>query len=175
MSPIILALLVNSIFLFSMLLSQCFGNLPTRGSLIPGTKQPFLYWQDFHCQKYGNAVGMPLMLATFIKVYANDQELHWWALYIGIGLLATIIFTIMCLSKDHKPDWGFPAKGKINLGGIIHLIYFWFYVSIISFTLFHWTKLTANDWSIFFAGLIIYAISWWKDVKSGNFDPLKLS
>ncbi len=156
-----------------MLLAQRFANLPARGSKIPGTNQPFLYWQDFYCQKWGNTFAMPLMLTAFISAYSqNLTSLLWWVLSINIGFWATVIFTVLCLATKHKPDWGFPVAGEISLGGIIHLFYFWIYATVIVFTFGHLSSLGKLDSLALLSGLIIYAINFVKDVKSGNFQPL---
>ncbi len=168
------AIVINSTLIAFMFVAQLiasfYNRLPARGSFIPGTKQPFLYWQDFYCQKWGNTVGMPLMLAAFIGTYSQNPKPYSLIFWFVIGFLATLYFRGMCLSAKHKPDWGFPMKGKISLGGIIHLGYFWFYFSIIFFTV--WNCITKPEWLMFGAGLIIYAITWHKDLRSGNFAPL---
>lgn len=78
----------------------------------------------------------------------------------------------MCLSKDYKPDWGFPEIGKISAGGLLHLPYFGFSVvaGVWCLGLFRFPGTVL--WT-YLAGAVLYAVCFALEIKSGNFDPLK--
>ena len=42
-----------------------------------------------------------------------------------------VFFTRMCLGENHKPDYGFPAPGKVSLAGALHSVYHGVNVAII--------------------------------------------
>jgi hypothetical protein len=88
------------------------NRLPARGSFIPGTKQPFLYWQDFYCQKWGNTVGHAAdARGIHRRLWPKTRTSH---IPGGCFLVRDrlrgrqFIFRVLCLAAKHKPDWGFP-------------------------------------------------------------------
>lgn len=153
------------------------GNLPYRGSTIPGTVQPFLWMDDFHIMTWGDIVGIPMILTAFAHLVANGYiGLCQWGVFIAVAAYDADFFRRMCLSKDHKPDWGFPEVGKISWGGISHLPYHGVGVAGSAISLVH-LALGHLSWSVAcyaLTGAAIYIASVAADVLTGKFDPLRI-
>jgi hypothetical protein len=151
------------------------GKIPKRGSLIPGTKQKFLYWQDFHVQTFGDFLGLLFIANGFIHLAISGMSSTLWIVFIASGIIFGGLFLKSALSYNHKPDWGFPAPGKISLGGIIHLPYF----AILSgmstvclITMINGQMKGCLLWSTLGGG-IFYVIIFLIDIKKGHFDAIK--
>ncbi len=101
------------------------GKIPARHSIIPGTNQKFLYWQDFYMQVYADLFGFLWLMNAFIHLWIRGYITQWlWIIFWVVFVVSIALFLKSCLAKNHKPDWGFPAVGRISLGGISHLPYF---------------------------------------------------
>jgi|GEM_PF-940942 len=152
------------------------GKLPRRHSIIPGTDQKFLYWQDFYTQTYGDLIGLMLVLNGFLHIFnrLRNAEIFIFAV---IGLIAMIAFFAPRLSKNHKPSWGEPRAGQISFGGFVHS----FYSSLLSAMscLCLWSIITGRMAGVLLwltlVGGIIWVVALIMDTISGNFDPLKIT
>jgi hypothetical protein len=183
MQMIIIALVLNSVACLAMYLTQQWevkkGKLLPHGSMIPGTNQVFLHWQDFYCQRYGCTLGLPFVAATFLELWTGGYVTTNQLLFTTIvALIGTVGFEGMCLSDGHKPDWGFPEKGKVSYGGLIHAVYWGLNVGMVIICIYH-LLITGNlDGPVRVAALIggaIYIGSNLCDIKSGNFAQIASS
>ncbi len=169
-------LAINTVGVISILLAQdTDANLPVRHSLIPGTNQKFLYIQDFWTMTWGDLYGVPLFVNAFVHLVKREIIYLWWA--IPIGAVVTLGFLVMCLGKNHKPDYGFPATGKISLAGKLHLFYFgmgWGAGLVALWSLFVTgdSPLDIIAW-VGLAGAGFYLACFGAEFASGNFDQLK--
>lgn len=172
--------IINSALCF---LQYCFqeidflaGRISERHSLIPGTKQKFLYWQDFYMQTYGDFLGLVWVMNAFGHLFSTGTiSLFLWAVFIVVFVFSTVLVLLSCLKMDHKPDWGYPRPGKISLGGLSHVPYFALQAAMGIVCLI--SIITGQlrgpvMWMALFGGLVIAAMSF-ADKKSGHFDPLK--
>ena len=160
-----------------MYLSQVLDtSLSSRHSLIPGTRQKFLYMQDFWTMTFGDMLGVSMIAIAFTHLAVNGYiDLWQWIAFVALSIVSAVIFAQMCLSKDHKPDMGFPDIGKISWLGILHLPYFGVGIAISIICI--WNLVTGNlrgpvMW-IGLAGGMFYIACFIAEIKSGNFDPLK--
>lgn len=157
---------------------QCDLNMPARHSIIPGTRQRFIHMQDFWTCSWGDCLPLCLILNAFVTLAMADKITVWQWLSLGImSVILGIGFLVMCLGKDHKPDQGYPAPGKVSLHGYLHLPHFGVSVSMVVLTV--WHIIIGNFRGgpvlyLFIVGAVLWAITFVLDVKSGNFDPLKL-
>jgi len=148
-------------------------NLPARHSIIPGTNQKFLHMQDLYRTVCGDLFGVPLIINAFVHLVARDAANFWWGLI--FALIGSVIFLMICLKKDHKPDLGFPKTGKISLNGMLHLPYFGIGIGASIICL--WNLFTGYLYGpvmlIAFMGGVFYLICYVAEIKSGNFALLK--
>lgn len=157
-------------------LQQIDKSLPPRHSLIPGTKQKFLYMQDFHTMFWGDAIGLTLIVNAFVHLAVNGHVALWeWVVLLLIIVADGFGFMKMCLTKDHKPDQGFPEIGKISWHGLSHLPYHGAGVAMSLLSIWHIVSgdLRGPVLYVALAGGAIYIASFIADIKTGNFDPLK--
>ncbi|PKM91803.1 hypothetical protein CVU82_01180 [Candidatus Falkowbacteria bacterium HGW-Falkowbacteria-1] len=175
-----LVALLNTLFCLSQYLAEQLdkkrGNLPSRKSIISSSKQKFLYWEDFYTQTYGDLFGLVWITNGFIHLAIKGEITNLeWVIFIAFSIILATIFAWMNLRPSHKPDWGYPQKGKISLGGISHLPYF----GILSgMALICFINIISGDlrgaplWATL-AGGLFYIIMTVADIKSGNFDEFK--
>jgi len=169
--------LVNSFWMVVMFVAQQLDkSLPARHSIIPGTNQKFLHFQDFWTMTYGDAVGVSIINVAFIHLAVAGFLGVWhWVIFLAMIFALAAGFAKMCMSQGHKPDMGFPDIGKISLIGILHLPYFGFGIVAGAFCV--WFIFTGDlRGPVLYTGLLgaaIYAVFWGLEVRSGNFDPLK--
>ena len=158
------------------LAQQLDKSLPPRYSLIPGTKQKFLYMQDWYTMKYGDVIAVPLIANVFVHlaVYGRINFVQ-WGIFVVLFLILTVTGISMCLTAEHKPDQGFPSTGKVSIQGWLHMPYFgvgWSMgtISLINLPFGHVTGPVL--WLGVFGG-VFYLACLFAEFKSGNFDPLK--
>lgn len=151
------------------------GKIPKRRSLIPGTRQKFLYWQDFHVQTFGDFLGLLFIANGFVHLAMAGMSSTLWTVFIASGTIFGGLFLKSALSHNHKPDWGFPTPGRISLGGIIHLPYF----AILSgmsmvclIAIIDGQMKGGLLWSTLGGG-IFYVFIFWIDITKGHFDVLR--
>jgi len=151
------------------------GKIAARHSLIPGTKQKFLYWEDFYMQTYGDFLGLVWVMNGFAQLLAAGKidSLMWlvFSFFAVLGILATLK---SCLAKDHKPDWGYPEAGKASLGGLSHLPYFGLQsgMGIVCLIKAFTGDLTGLALVMSVSGGVIISAMAVLDRKTGHFDPL---
>lgn len=164
---------LNLFWISAMFMAQHLDkSLPPRNSLIPGTRQKFLYANDFWTMTYGDVVGVSLIWVAFSHVAVNWFGAYTWMFFWAVAFLVALNFMRMCLKADHKPDWGYPAQGEISLGGYLHLPYFGFSV-VAGVWCLGLVREPGIVLMIYLAGAVIYIICFVLEIKSGNFDPLK--
>lgn len=156
------------------------GKISPRHSIIPGTEQKFLYWEDFYTQTYGDFLGLIWIVNGFAHLIFKNKLSNWeWIIFLLFSILMMVVFFwSTAKAEDHKPDWGYPKKGKISLGGLVHLPYFG---ALSSMALICFINIISGDlegvvlWTTLIGGLF-YVGTFLLDIKSGNFDKLhKLS
>lgn len=166
--------ITNVLCIGAMLVAQALDRgLPPRNSIILGTKQKFLYIQDFWTMTWGDGIGVLLIVNAFVHLVIKDITNLWWGL--PIVVVSGLGFLKMCLGKDHKPDYGFPDIGKVSFAGILHLFYFG--AGIAASVMCVWNLFTGDlrgpvMW-VALAGGAFYIVCFVLEVRSGNFDPLK--
>jgi hypothetical protein len=176
---LVIALLANSAYLLVILSAQRLekqaGKLRARHDIIPGTRQIFLYWQDFTTQVAGNTFLMPFVLYVFLwQLLYQGFHSSVWLWFIGIAIVDMCLFAMMCLAKDHKPDWGYPLPGRMSVCGFLQLLYHGAFTSIIAISLYslvmHWADIPGM---IMITCLVIYLAFARLDYKFGYFEKLK--
>ena len=150
--------------------------MPVRGSIIQGTDQKFMYWQDYYCQRYGSW-GIVLIWIGFAH-FAFFYPFSWseWIAYIMLAVTDGVCLTVLCLRPVHKPDYGFPEPQKISKAGVIHSIYHGLTVAAIALMIVR--GLLLEEWrNIFFVflglGIAFYFFTIRKDCKAGHFSFLE--
>lgn len=154
------------------------GDVQERGTLIPGTNQTFLHWQDFYCQMYGCMIGLPLIAtgALHLMYYGHVDSIAQWIAFALIIPVDAILFTMMCLGNKHKPDWGFPEVGNPSVGGLFHSCYHGVIVSFAVICIWHIIlgNLRGEVMWLVVVGGVIYVISFLVDIRAGHFKKIKL-
>jgi hypothetical protein len=171
---LVLVALCNTLYMVVMRLAEFVDDkLPPRRSNIPGTRQPFLYIRDFWTMTWGDFLGVPLIVNGFVHLVMDDVANFAWAAHIGMA--GAIVFLFVCLSKNHKPDYGFPDTGRVSRAGVLHLFYLAVGVGAAAMCV---GRLVTGElygtvlW-VALAGGAIYILCFFADVKSGNFASLK--
>ncbi|MEK7541147.1 MAG: hypothetical protein AAB529_02860 [Patescibacteria group bacterium] len=175
---LLVVVLVNSLWMAAMFATQQLDkSLPPRNSVIPGTNQKFLYFQDFWTMTWGDAIGVALINTAFVHLAVNGcLGVGHWLVFATLVIAFSLGFAKMCMGQNHKPDMGFPATGEISPIGILHLPYFGFGMVAGAFCIsFVFTgDLRGPVFYVGFGGAAFYALCFVAEVKSGNFDPLKI-
>ncbi len=161
-------------------LQQLDKKLPPRGSIIPGTRQKFLYIQDWNTMLWGDTIAVPLVLSTFVHLAMNDLVAQWqWAFLVLFSNILSVFFIgRVCWNNDHKPDYG-TYDNHQSWAGVIHATYFGICVAVSGITFGNVVLAIINEKisvEVLGAGLLgatIYAVSWICDYVAGNFKPLK--
>lgn len=151
-------------------------SLPLRHSLIPGTKQKFLYMQDWYTCTWGDMFALPFILSAFAHLAINGYiGLYQWILFGILVAILSVGFLVMCLGKDHKPDQGYPEVGKVSWQGILHLPHFGVAVAMSLLIIWHLIlgHVTGLVLYLTLAGAVAWFYTFYLDAKTGNFDPLK--
>lgn len=176
----ILVFVVNSsLCLFQYLIQEIDflrKKIPPRNSIIPGTSQKFLYWQDFYNQTYGDFLGLIWIMNGFVQLVISGQISDTdWFIFIITAVISILIFLFINLQKNHKPDWGYPSEGKVSWGGLSHLPYFGllFGMSVICLIKIINGEVKTLLLLTILGGFTIYAITTILDIKSGHFNPLR--
>lgn len=150
--------------------------LPPRGSLIPGTKQPFLYMGDWRSMTWGDTLGVLFILNAFAHLVAHGHisSAEWLVIVVLAAAIGEAFFW-MCLGENHKPDQGFPKAGKWSWHGLSHVPYLGAAIAMGISCLWHifMGELRGPVLYAGLAGLALYAVSVVADIKAGNFAPLK--
>lgn len=151
------------------------GAIKPRHSVISGTRKKFLYWEDFYAQTYGDFFGLVFVMNGFAHLFINGISSWEWLVFIVVSIASVAVFVYMNLQDSHKPDWGYPAKGKISLGGIIHLPYFGALSGMSVICLINIINGGIEGILLYttISGMAIYLITVVLDIKSGHFDSLK--
>lgn len=152
-------------------------SLPSRHSLILGTRQKFLYMQDFYAL-WGDIFAVPLILNAFAHLVFNGCISFWqWIAFALVAAADAYNFRKICLKSNHKPDLGCPEIGKMSCNGLLHLPYHGVCIAASLLVMLHAVaniKHFAAIYWIALTGGAIYIASVWADKRAGNFDPLKL-
>lgn len=76
-SILFLIIVLNSLFCFIQYLVEKFEEktekIPLRHSIIPGTNQKFLYWEDFYTQTYGDFLGLVWIANGFAHLIVEKK------------------------------------------------------------------------------------------------------
>jgi hypothetical protein len=177
---LVIVIFINSLFcIFQYTIQQIDkskGRIPARNSIIPGTNQKFLYWQDFYNQTYGDFFGLVWIMNAFSQLLVKGQISKFeWLIFIFLAIGSASAFLLMNLRLSHKPDWGYPLKGEVSWGGLSHLPYFG---SLFAMAAICFVKIASGEingillWTVV-VSILIYTTTTILDIKSGNFDPIK--
>jgi len=147
---------------------------------IPPKSKSFLYLEGFNTSGWGDVIGL-----TMVDICVGALIVHGWTinflvptiLFAVAGIMGTVLFAMMCLRRNHKPDAGYPAAGKISWQGRVHLVYFAFQITYgvlgIVLLINTFTSDVSSDiaWYIVIglSGLALYAIAFVLDLKQGKF------
>lgn len=150
------------------------GAIMARHSLIPGTHQKFLYWQDFSTQTWGDMLGLGLVWVAFAHIKHMITPLG-WVMLTGIGLASAVAFWAMCTRSTHKPDWGYPRMAQTSAGGSTHLVYFGTSTAFAVACLPYIIGGALKDWplALFLIGSVIWTAAACVDWAAGRFEKLK--
>jgi len=156
--------------------AQLDKSLPPWNSKIPGTEQKFLAPWGFWTMTYGDLLAIPLVFNAFSHLVVADITNLWLGLIIGD--ISGIGFTVMCLGKRHKPDYGFPQAGKVSVAGLMHSVYFGAGFGAVAVCLWHLFVTGNLPWLSVVTWVALVAIPLYVpcvvlDFTSGNFDPLE--
>ena len=169
-------LTVNCFYMGLMyLLQELDRNLSSRHSTIPGTKQKFLYMQDFYTMIWGDFIAVPLIVNAFVHLALHGLSLAEWVLFFTVIVVDAFGFLWLCTRSSHKPDQGFPEVGKVSWHGLAHLPYHGVVVAISIILIWH-IFIDNLHGSILYTSLmggVLYIVSFIADIISGNFDRLK--
>jgi len=152
------------------------GNMPPRGSIIPGTNQKFMYMQDWFTCTWGDMFALPLVLNAFVTLAVNGRIAAWeWILSAMLAVILGVGFLLMCLGKDHKPDQGYPEIGVVSLQGILHLPHFGVAVAMVVVCVGHaiFGGLRGPVLYTAIVGGVLWVVTFVLDAVTGHFDPIK--
>jgi hypothetical protein len=170
------ALLIAVVFEISQRLSVAAGQIPARGIHVWEGK-PFLHWDAFVCQKYGDLVCLSGLNAAVIVAMGRVKLVPWsYPLLCTIavlGILAAIVWVVSVKKQFAfgifaRWDWGFTApNGKLTIAGWFHLVYFAIEAGVIGSGLLYLLWKPIGLWiRIFMAVCIVgYAITAIYDAK----------
>lgn len=130
--------LVNAAFIAllfeaSQRISVAAGQIPPRGIHVWKGK-PFLHWNDFACQKFGDLIFISgLAAAVFVATSRIRSTMGSW-IFLAATFVLAIVATILWSSsvkkqfaagKFNRWDWGFTApSGELTFAGRVHNVYF---------------------------------------------------
>lgn len=177
-NQMILIILANTALCFAQFgaekIDQKRGKIPLRHSLIPGTKEKFLHWEDYYSSTYGDLLGMPLVIYGFYQLipHLSSYEL------ISFGplcIVSNIFYLAPRLLSVRRISWGEPAIGKISLGGYVHSFYFALLLSMLMMCFYgaltH--KITSPTTWMVVLGISIWGAFFMADIRSGHFKDSK--
>lgn len=164
------------------------GKIPARGSTIPGTRQKFLWIQDWSTMTWGDLVGLApaLCVGLFLGGAYLPSLPNWQWVVVATTLVGVITgweFHRMCLRPNHKPDYGFPRPGEASSMGVAHSVFFGLSAGIILVTIYtFWQYPEKMDdlvpawllWGMFLGGLAVLGAATIVDLVKGRFAPLML-
>lgn len=172
--------LFNAIACLLMFVAEQFDRLGSRiqprHSIIPGTYQRFIYFEDFSTHTWGDPIGMGLVWAGFGHLVGRLGAGEWVAFGIIAGIVAPLWFLRACTRPSHTPDWGFPARGKVSLGGVVHLwTHFGPCIGMVALGFWEWIFGAFSGWPllIWLIGIVVWIVAWRRDQQSGRFDPIR--
>jgi hypothetical protein len=174
---IAIPVLVNTVLCLLQLLAekveQKMGRMPKRHSIIPGSKQKFLCWEDYYCQTYGDILGLVWVMIGFYSMIIKLTNYE-WLMFGVLCLISFIIFLVPRIKKDKRPTWG-ESNGKISIGGYIHSVYFSLSLAMTVMCLYGMLigKLIGVYVVLVLGGVLIWSVSCLIDLLVGNFAPLK--
>lgn len=173
---VVVSLAFNSVFCYMIYKTQQAeahaGKIPARRSIIPGTRQQFLYLQDFRVMVWGDWICLAVTgIAFWYLVLSQNITPLSWVAYIAIAIIDAIAFTLMCLVKTHKPDYGFPEVGKTSIAGYLHSGYHGCNVAGIILSVWHFLIGNLHGWPMWclFIGGGAYLVAFYLDIRTGNF------
>ena len=174
------ALIVNtSLCLMQYLLEQRDkrrGIIEPRHSIIPGSDQKILYWEDFYTQTYGDFLGLIWIMNCFCQLLVKGQlGLMDILILIIVGGASVYLFIINKLNPRSKPDWGKTLDGKLTIGAISHFPYFALLSGMSAVCLINMLLGQVTGWLLIttLIGTVIYGITVLLDFTSENFSLLK--
>jgi len=166
------SLLVFLQFYVQRLESRC-HLIPRRWSIIPGTKQKFLYWQDYYTNTWGDLLGLVwLMNGIFHLLGAGSISIF----QLFMALFMAVLITLLCwgywLGRQHKPDWCFPAINETSMSGRFHLAYFGLMVGLAYLCILSafFGRLTGAPLYLVVIGSLIWFFTIWLDSRAGHFE-----
>ncbi len=174
---LVVVFLLNTLYVALIFLAQQVDkSLPPRHSIIPGTNQKFLYMQDFYTMTWGDLIGLSFIGNAFVHLVVYGQVGVWhWLVFAVLAVVFAVVYLVMWLGPNHKPDIGFPKAGKIGLQGIVHQPYFGFYMALSVLCI--WFIFTGSlNGVVLYVGLVgalFYLVCHEADKLTGNFDALK--
>jgi len=153
------------------------NRIAPRHSIIPKTKQKFLYWEDYYAQTYGDFLGLVWIMNGFAHLVVQGQiTTAQWIVFGVVSFLAALIFLLVNLKPGHKPDWGWPSEGYISRGGLSHLPYFGINAGMVTVCVINMIngKMTGYLlWTTLLGGAI-WTIATIYDWRAGHFDGVKI-
>jgi hypothetical protein len=132
-------------FEVSQRLSVAAGQIPARGIHMWQGK-PFLHWNAFACQKYGDFIFLSgLNAAVIVGMHrvklTSGQDYAVLGMIVGsiltLGILSAIAWVVSVKKQFARGifdrwDWGFTAPaGKLTIAGWFHLVYFAIEASVV--------------------------------------------
>lgn len=150
------------------------GHIKPRHSIIRGTDQKFLHWQDFSTQTWGDFIGLALVWGGFWHLKTSEI---FWPVFAVFAILGSLGFTYMCTRPDHKPDWGWPADKQMSFGGGLHVLYFGLSLAAAGTCIWKMIDGTLSDVPsiVTLIGGAIWIAAAITDFAKGRFDPLKIT
>lgn len=167
---------VNSIFMVLMNVSRIMGNLPARHSIIPGTTQEFLYFEDFWVHIPGDVFFVPFVIAAFVHVAMTGKlATRDWVFFVTFTILCAYVFIQLVTYPGHKPDFNNNPSGGLNFSGWAHLIYFSVCWAMAILCIAHTVGGNIDGPVLYWGweGGILYLLCQPLDWLAGNFEPLK--
>ncbi len=171
-----LASLIAIVFEVSQMISVAYGQIPARG-VHEWQGKPFLHWDAFVCQKYGDLVCLSGLTAAVFVAGGRLKSTVNGRLFLVVSVILGVIAAVVWIASVQKQfaagkfsrwDWGFSAPaGMATFAGMVHLAYFAVEATVIGFTLFYLLWQPIGLWiRIFMAACIVgYAITAIVDAK----------
>ena|SRR3990167_21021 len=139
--------------------------------LIPRRSPSFRYFQDWQMALWGDLVGLSL-IDWVAGYYVFSVSFEVAALAVSMGLAGTAAFHYVCMSGRHRPDSGYPARGRTSVHGYAHLFYLFIQSILCGAVFLLAVQGIVQSWPLVLAlcGTIIYFLSYLEDWRSGALD-----
>ena len=169
---------VHLVYWFSITFVEAYES---RTGMIPARRpwddpHPFPYFCDWYTCSWGDLIGLTLIDWSAGYAFSfSIPSLKLALVSVVVGALGAAIFHLLCMSRRHKPDSGYPAPGKRSPHALAHEWYFFLQLTLcallVELAVTH--ELVGLPLRVALVGGAVYAVCFFADLYLGYFSPRK--